>query len=722
MKSLLRQYIKIFASFLLLVCFALPFLASCNESFADAEISLNASAGNFTETVVAGTTETMMSAVYAYGSYEISLRNAVYDSNGKDDGKMLTDRVYTNAKPKDDDEKTEGWVMIKSYDGETDYRATVTVDFGFTAKDVDRFYLRAFRSTELNAEMPQSIRFYASADGESFEYLGDGTTMTDLSIDNSAAVYGITLKQGVTARYMRATVECAGAHTLWLNEVGAAASGMLFRANNDGEGLIRDSQGLVYRINNDVAEIVHAESLPYGEYATLPPSNYSFDSDGSRYTLGKGSDNEISVISDFIGEGRPNYSGVPNNIQYIVIHNTGTTEEVTDSERYNLRMHTTDGETSWHYTVDDNKIYHSLSDSVVGWHAGSSHNYCSIGIEICTNGAPQSSSGKFYFSGSAYEEWVETRFKKSLRNTAVLVAELLTRYGLSTDAVIQHYDVTEKNCPLWLREKNGKFVYDGTLWVEFMGYVEEYYALFNGKNAKPVIRPDSKIVIPDYITTNDGEVYPVSVVCDDAFVEKGSALSKLHIGKMVESFSCSALDGCDSIDSITVSNGNDYLKYENAVLSEKDGNVIYDPAKVVVTKPSPLPESNLDIREIDGRYYLFLETERYTLSELASLYGASEYNAIAYDGSTAAPDEILGTGYLLNFGGARMFLVVLGDANGDTAVDAYDYILIKRTYFGTFVPLKRQIYSMTLTNGKTVCTYDYIAVKRYVLGTYNPFK
>ena len=714
--KLLNKYraIVAFVLCIVLICAFLPLPSVFN---AGVEIEKEA---NFGTTAVAGTNEELMAAVYAYSKYSVTLRNAVYVDGGKDDGVMLTDREYTFAKPTDGS-KPQGWMMVESYDGETDFRATITSDFGFLASDVNHFYLRAYRSSEAGAEMPDRIRFYISENGQDFELVGEGSTLTDVSVDNCAAVYGLKLKSGRRARYMRAVIDCKGGNALWINEVGAAAYGNMFTANDFGNGLFYDGQGLIYRINDGKAEIVGYETESTGAHGEIAPSTESFDKDGIKYTLGVGSDNEVQVISSLIGEGRPNYSGVPNKIEYIVIHNTGTTEESTDAARYNLRMHTSDAETGWHYTVDENLIYHSLADSVVGFHAGSSHNYKSIGIEICVNGAPTKSSNSFIFKGEAYEEWVETRFKKSLRNAAVLTAELLTRYGLTTDAVIQHYDVTEKNCPLWLRESDGKFVYEGTLWLEFMSYVEEYYKLLNGENPIPQMNPDGRVTIPDYITLKDGEVYPVTAISTDAFADKGEGLTEITIGKMITTIPLSCFDGSDCIEALKVTEGSLSYKVLDNKLYTSDDSLVFDPSAIVANSPNPKDNSRLDIREIDSRYYLFCGNESLTLSEIASEYGAEEYRAVTMYGVEVKPDEIPGTGTILNLDGARIYLVLIGDADGNAQVDQFDYILVKRTYYKTFIPITRQVYAMAVNDGETVSVYDYLLIRRHYLGTYNLF-
>ncbi len=665
------------------------------------------------QTVEVGKTDKIMTAVYAYCDYEIELTNATYANDGSDNGRMLTDLIYTSAKI-GSNEKGEGWVRIKSKNSSA-YSASVTLDFGFVANDVFRLYLRAFRGSSFKAEMPKKISFYASSDGKSFEYIGNGTTVTNLNADNTSAVFGVTLKSGITARYVRAVMECNGNYELWINEVGAASDGNTFSANSDGNGFIYDNQGLVYRINKGVAEIYDMETEPKGQHNTLKPSKSSFNTDNTTYYLGVGSDNEVKVITDFIGDGALNYSGVPNNIKYIVIHNTATVEESTDAERYNYRMHNMNGESSWHYTVDENVIYHSLADSVVGFHSGASHNYQSIGIEICVNGAPYVSENKFVFSGGAYDNWVNTRFRKSLRNTAVLVAELLTRYGLSTDAVIQHYDVTAKDCPLWMRANNS------ALWKEFLGLVEHYYSLINGKTPSRVTQPASNIVIPDYIRLNNGDVFPVTSICSDAFADKGNFLKSVVIGKSVENIPIGCFDGNPLLERVTVASGNKHFKTSSGnILYDNDGKEIFNPKKAnLFTEPDAKDGCLLDIRRINGTYFIFDNAVSNDVSYYADAYGANQFSAIDINGKKLSNNSIAGTGTQFTFDGARLYLILLGDADGDGYIGATDYVLVKRACLDTFFPVKRQFHAMTVNGNDDIGVIDYIMIKRHVLGTYD---
>ena len=660
-----------------------------------------------------------LTAVYAYGGYTVKLDNAYYLEGGEDDGKMLTDRAYVSVKHPDDKEKTYGWMMVKGKEAGKTFSATVDIDFGRLTTNVSRFYLRAFRSEWHFAEMPSRITFYYSTDGKNYVNIGNPTTLSDVTAVGCSAVYTVVLDKAVSARYMRAVIESESEHAFWINEIGAAAYTSVEYAYKGSSGKIVDSNGVIYEIRDGNAIAVGFDATPDSTVATK--SRADFNSEDEGYILGIGTENAVNVIPDFIGDGRKNYSGVPNNIKYIIIHNTGTTEEETDAARYNRRMHTTPEETSWHYTVDENVIYHSLADSVVGWHAGTGINYESIGIEICVNGAPKKSNGTLVFTGEEYDKWVEERFDRSLRNTAVLVAELLTRYGLTSEAVIQHYDASEKNCPEWMRYKDGKYVYNGTLWERFMGYVDEYYGMLNIDRPEGIVVYKNEISLPDYISY-DGGIFPVTEIGSLAFADSDAPIRSVTIGKEVGKIAADAFDGNEELEIINVASGNGNFRVaEDGTLYSSDGYAIFDPRAYKGIEPKPKDSCELDIRNIDGKYYVFCSSERYTLAELADNFGADEFTANKLDGSLVSPDEIPGTGTVLTFNGARLYLVLSGDVNGDAKIDAYDYILIKRTCLKTYSPLKRQTLAMLLRGKDQVSVYDYIILKRHVMGTYSLF-
>ncbi len=666
-------------------------------------------------TAVAGRTEENMSLVYAYSDYSVSLRNASYLSGAADDGKRLTDTKYTSVEVEDGKADYSGWTVIKSYNGTADFRATINIDLGFTAKDISLFFLRAYKNVEVGADMPTSIKFYVSKDGSNYSQVGKATTTTDISGDAAAAVYRLNTDTGYTARYIRAVIDCTGGTYLVLNEVGAAAKGRIFRSNSNNPESFTDKQGVIYSIKNGVAEVVGATTVISGRKGQIVPSEASFDTDGLVYTLGAGSSNPVKVTSDFISSDKINYSGIPNNIKYIVIHNTGTTEESTNASRYNYRMHNMSEEKSWHYTVDSEEIYHSLTDSIVGWHSGSTHNYESLGIEICTNGAPTRSSGAFVFSGTAYDEWVKNTFRPALKNAAMLTAELLTRYGLGTDAVIQHYDVTEKNCPLWLRYKDGKYVNDGTLWVEFMGYVEQYYYLLNGSSPLPSVIPSNNIVLPDYVSVG-GEFYPLAKIGSNAFVGKGSSLKSIYISKNISEIDDSAFGGCDQA-TFSVSAQNPDFVISSGKLYTSSGKMIFDPNRPY--GDTPKTDTDLDIRESNGRYYLFCDSDEYTLAQIAGKYGASEYSATSFSKNILSANSKVGTGTLVNLDGSCIFVVLKGDINGDGAINVFDCYMFKSIYFHLYTPSEAQSFSASVTGRDEPSSFDYVMLKAHALGTYD---
>ena len=160
------------------------------------------------------------------------------------------------------------------------------------------------------------------------------------------------------------------------------------------------------------------------------------------------------------------------------------------------------------------------------------------------------------------------------------------------------------------------------------------------------------------------------------------------------------------------------VKEDGSVIAA-DGTVVYDPTAYKSVAPMPKTDCGLDIRELDGKYYIFCGKERYTLSQLANEYGADEFSARRLDGSAVGIDEIPGTGTVLSFDGVRIYLVLIGDVNGDALVGTHDYLLVKRTCLNTFYPLKRQSYAMRLRNADEISVYDYILLKRHIMGTFN---
>jgi len=122
-------------------------------------------------------------------------------------------------------------------------------------------------------------------------------------------------------------------------------------------------------------------------------------------------------------------SGEKRKIKYIVIHetdNTASGANASNHAEYLSKNNKTS--TSWHYTVDDTKIYHHISDDEVANHAGDRiGNLYGIGIELCVNETGD--------------------FEKTFENATKLVAFLLKEYKLKVKDIKTHHDFSGKDCP-----------------------------------------------------------------------------------------------------------------------------------------------------------------------------------------------------------------------------------------------------------------------------------
>lgn len=160
---------------------------------------------------------------------------------------------------------------------------------------------------------------------------------------------------------------------------------------------------------------------------------------------------DVPVETRLVAEGRKNRPGKKRNIEKIVIHETGNTSEGADAAAHaKLQADGGMGTTSWHYTVDDHVIYHSIPDDEIAWHAGDGAdgdgNVHGIGIELCVN--------------------ADGNFEKTFDNGAKLAGYLMAVYDLPREALTQHFDYTGKNCPQTIRE-TGR-------WEEFAAKTAEY--------------------------------------------------------------------------------------------------------------------------------------------------------------------------------------------------------------------------------------------------------
>ena len=149
-------------------------------------------------------------------------------------------------------------------------------------------------------------------------------------------------------------------------------------------------------------------------------------------------------------------------------------------------------------------------------------------------------------------------------------------------------------------------------------------------------------------------------------------------------------------------------------INNKNGFIIGlgDSKTVSVEKGnSPIPAGLYDIK--DGYLtYVYPETDIGAfLQPLNGVY-------LTKDGKKIESGTVC-TGQTLTNGGVfSVIVVVLGDMNGNGKIDARDYLLAKRTYFGTYEADKGAQLAADINGNGKVDARDYLLLKRAYFGTY----
>ena len=169
-------------------------------------------------------------------------------------------------------------------------------------------------------------------------------------------------------------------------------------------------------------------------------------------------------------------------IEYIVVHYTANKGD-TAQNNLDYFARTKTG-TSAHYFVDSKGVGQSVKDTDTAWHCGSKnprHPYCrnsnSIGIEMCDSFAIVPDAVRY--------------------NTLTFVRKLMQKYGIGTDHVLRHYDVTGKNCPSpwvlvpadWMEFKKMLEEDDDMSYEQFEQYMNRYLTERNAKPADDWAKP-----------------------------------------------------------------------------------------------------------------------------------------------------------------------------------------------------------------------------------------
>mgnify|MGYP000252412170 CR=1 FL=1 len=146
---------------------------------------------------------------------------------------------------------------------------------------------------------------------------------------------------------------------------------------------------------------------------------------------------------EFVSCNTANYrAGRTQPVRYIVMHYTANNG---DTARNNCDYYHRVGglQASAHYFCDEHGAMQSVREGDTAWHCGAEagrrywHPECrnanSIGIEMCSR---KRADGSYYI------------LPETVANAAALAREIMQRYGIDTDHVLRHYDVTGKRCPM----------------------------------------------------------------------------------------------------------------------------------------------------------------------------------------------------------------------------------------------------------------------------------
>lgn len=161
---------------------------------------------------------------------------------------------------------------------------------------------------------------------------------------------------------------------------------------------------------------------------------------------------------EFIACNTDNYrAGRTQPVRYIVMHYTANNG---DTAKNNCDYYHRVGglQASAHYFVDEHGVMQSVLERDTAWHCGARaywHPECrnanSIGIEMCSR---KRADGSYYIK------------PETVANAAVLAKDIMQRYGIDTDHVLRHYDVTGKRCPM-------PWVDDPAQWTAFKDMLKQ---------------------------------------------------------------------------------------------------------------------------------------------------------------------------------------------------------------------------------------------------------
>lgn len=245
---------------------------------------------------------------------------------------------------------------------------------------------------------------------------------------------------------------------------------------------------------NLIEDIIPIYNNPYiGEVATRDIVNY----------LDKKKNTSV--------EGAPRTGVKMTSISYITYHDTANANPGADARaNANWMVNTysvTTTARSWHYTVDQKQVIHSVPDDEITFQGDTYEAYTtSIGIETCVNKG--------------------ANMDKIWHRMGKLCAKLMVKYDIDVNHIKQHYDWMGKECPHTLRA-NGLYPYAISLVeAELMvrKYLKDYTFTFESLNPEYLDNTGQIIKAPDSEMTVS---YRVHITNESGYDETVTLSSKL---------------------------------------------------------------------------------------------------------------------------------------------------------------------------------------------------
>mgnify|MGYP005889696843 CR=1 FL=1 len=186
---------------------------------------------------------------------------------------------------------------------------------------------------------------------------------------------------------------------------------------------------------------------------------------------------------EFVSCDPSNYrAGRTQPVRYIVMHYTANNG---DTAKNNCDYYHRVGglQASAHYFVDEHGAMQSVRECDTAWHCGARaywHPECrngnSIGIEMCSR---KRADGSYYIK------------PETVANAAALAREIMQRYGIDTDHVLRHYDVTGKRCPM-------PWVDDPAQWTAFKDMLTPKNTTTDEEDEDDMVRYNKLEDVPDW--------------------------------------------------------------------------------------------------------------------------------------------------------------------------------------------------------------------------------